>query len=324
MTGFGSAASPPQMTIGQILNRIYRLMRVYWRTFFEIALIPAAVIMGAAIAAIGCVAAVVLPQILRHGDAAPHIPIYLPAIFVAALYLIQIPTYALYLPAGMYAATQANLGVKVSLREAYAMAWRHYGRYLGLMLLIALYVWIPLAVIGALIGGGAILIAHSSRDSSIPVAIFMLAPAAFLAYLGMMVYCIFIMLRFSLAYPACVVEEIPARAALRRSTWLTSGARGRILLVLLAVYAATYVFSMIFVSVCGTVFGFGMMAAIAAHVTVGSPAFWILIGLGGLAYFGVMVIYSALAYAAFNAALAVLYHDLRWRKDAVSASVLPA
>lgn len=212
----------------------------------------------------------------------------------------------------------------MTLREAYAKAWRHYGRYLWLMLLIALYVWIPMAVIGGLIGGSAFLMTHGSADSTMPLAVFMLIPAIFVAYLGMMVYCVFIMLRFSLAFPACVAEDISARAALRRSIWLTSGARGRILLVLLAVYAATYIFSMIFVVVCGTIFGFGMLAAIAAHVAVGSPAFWILIALGGLLYLGGMVIYSAIAYSAFNAALAVLYHDQRWRKDTVAASALPA
>lgn len=324
MTEFESAAAPPPMTVGQILDRIYRLMRAYWQTFFGIALVPAIAVFGSAAIAMTCMAAAVLPQIVRHGEAPPHIPFYLPLTFFAFFYLIPIPIYTLYLPAGMYAATEANLGVKVTFREAYAKAWSHFGRYLGLMLLIALYVWIPFLLIGALIGGGALLITHGSADRTIPVAMFMLFPAVFLAYLGMMAYCIFIMLRFSLAFPACVVEGISARAALRRSIWLTSGALGRIFLVLLAVYAATYVASMIFVSVCGTIFACGMVAAIAAHVTVGSPVFWILIGLGGLAYLGVMVIYSALAYAAFNAALAVLYHDQRWRKDTATSFALPA
>jgi hypothetical protein len=324
MTETGSTVAPAPMNIGQILDRTYRLMRVYWRSFFEIALMPAIAVFGAAAVAMGLLSTLVLPQILHRGNPLPHIPVYFPVILLATFNLIPIPVYSLYLPAGIYAATQANLGLNVTLREAYGMAWRHYRRYLWLLILIALYVWIPLGVVSGLIAGGVILITHGSAPGTIPIAIFMLVPAAFLAYFGIMAYCLFIMLRFSIAYPACVVEDISARAALRRSIWLTSGGRGRIFLVLLVVYAATYAASMIFVTVCGAIMAFGMLAATAAHVTPDSPAFWICIGMGVLAYLGIMVIYSALAYSAFNAALAVMYHDQRWRKDSLMPSTLPA
>lgn len=110
MTEIGSASSPPLMPIGQILDRIYRVMRAHWRPFFGIALVPAVAIFGTAMAGMACLAVVSLPPILSHGQTPPHIPVYLPIVFIASFYLITIPVYSLYLPAGIFAATQANLG----------------------------------------------------------------------------------------------------------------------------------------------------------------------------------------------------------------------
>lgn len=45
------------------------------------------------------------------------------------------------------------------------------------------------------------------------------------------VYAIFMALRYSLAVPSCVVEDLKARQAIRRSIELTKGARGRIFLL---------------------------------------------------------------------------------------------
>jgi membrane-anchored glycerophosphoryl diester phosphodiesterase (GDPDase) len=44
-------------------------------------------------------------------------------------------------------------------------------------------------------------------------------------------------LRFTLAIPACVIEDLPARKAIRRSIELSKGARGRIFLLALLVVA---------------------------------------------------------------------------------------
>lgn len=315
--------TPSPLTLGQILDRVYRLMRAFWRPFLGIALVPASAMGAVMAAAMAGWMSVVWTQITTHG-AAPLSSLLYPGIFMWVANLLLIPLIALYLPAAIYAATQANLGVKVGFLRAYSVAWRHYGRYLWLMVLLLLYVNLPLFVIAALIGGGAFLIMHGSPPGAIPAGIFVLIPVAVLAYLGLLVYVVLIMLRFAVVYPACVVEELSARAALRRSASLTRGARGRIFLVMLIVYAVTYVACMAATLVLEFIASLGALAAFALHVTAGSAAFYILIGLAVLLYLLMIVCYAALIYAAMNTSLAVIYHDQRWRKDGLLASALPA
>lgn len=313
----------PQMTIGQILDRVYRLMRACWQLFLGIAVVPTLVILVPMFAAMAWWIRTIVPQITVQTGAQPHFPIYFVLVFFAAN-LLPIPVYAFYVPAGVYAAIQANLGVRVTVRQAYSVAWRHLGRYIWLIVLLFLYIFVPLAVVGALIGGGVFFILHGAQPGALPGGLFLLIPAALLAYFGIVVYAILIMLRFAVAYPAAVAENLSARAALRRSSSLTCGARGRIFLVLLAVYGVTYVASLLLMSAVGGVVSISAIAAMAAHVAAGSNAFYILIGLAGLIYLAVMVLYAALIYAAMNTALAVIYHDQRWRKDGVFPSALPA
>jgi len=52
-----------------------------------------------------------------------------------------------------------------------------------------------------------------------------------------MVYAVLMGLRFSLAVPACVIEDLTARQAIRRSIELSKGSRGRIFLLGLLVVA---------------------------------------------------------------------------------------
>ena len=310
------------MSIGQILDRVFRLVRSYWRLFLGIAIFPTAVVMLPVFAAMAWWFIILLPSISSHSGAMPHIPIYFP-LFAISLNLIFVPIYAFYAPAGIYAAIQANLGVKVTIRQAYSVAWRHYGRYLWLMILVLLYILIPLAVIALLIGGGAFLLLHGAQPNSMPTALFLLIPAGILAYFGIFVYSILIFLRFAVAIPAAVAEDLPARAALRRSTSLTCGVRGRIFLVLLVAYLCAYFVSMAFMIAVGLIVSIGALAAVAAHVAVGSAAFYTLIVLAGLVYILIMTVYGAAIYAAMATALGVIYHDRRWRKEGVFPSALP-
>lgn len=305
----------PGMTMGQMLDRIIRLMRAYWRLFACIAAVPSVIVMAPSLGVMALWMIIIIPQITAQAGVPPHIPMYFPFLFILANYLIPIPLFALYVPAGIFAAVQANLGVRVTFRQAYAEAFRHYGRYLWLMVLLFLYVVAPVVVFGALIGGGALLIEHSAQPGSAPVAMLLLIPAAILALLGFFVYCILIMLRFAVAFPVSVAEGLTAQAALRRSAALTCGARGRIFLVMLVVYAAMYVAGMVIIIPFGVIGSVGALAAMAAHVRAGSAAFYILIALGAVIYLLLMVVYAAVTYAALNTALAVIYHDQRWRKD---------
>ncbi len=319
-----SGATPPApMTFGQILDRVYRLVRAHFRLFFGIAAVPAATIFVFVAAIAGFMVTTLRPHITGNPVTPPILPPWFPLILFL-VYPVILLIYALYMPAASFAATQADLGVKVSFRQAYNVAWSRFGRYLWLMILTVLCVIVPIALIGALIAAGALLIHHATGVGSGPACAFFLIPLLVLLYIGILVYSILIMLRLAVAYPACVEEGLSAWAALRRSLKLTRNAMGRIFLVFLVVYAIVYAVELVCILVVVALAAVAAFAAMSAHVTVGSPVFFILVGLGVLAYLLVIVACVLIAYSAFTTAMAVLYHDQRLRKDTLAPTPPPA
>ncbi len=80
-----------------------------------------------------------------------------------------------------------------------------------------------------------------------------LAPLFMLA----LVYGVLMSLRYSLAMPACVVEDLPAAGAIKRSIDLSQGSRGRIFVLGLLVYAVRMLL--------GILFGFPLIALGLKH-----------------------------------------------------------
>jgi uncharacterized membrane protein len=78
---------------------------------------------------------------------------------------------------------------------------------------------------------------HASPPDPQMMVIFVVSSVVFIFLLiGALVYGIIMSLRYSLAISACTVEDLTARAAIRRSIQLSKGSRGRIfMLALLAV-----------------------------------------------------------------------------------------
>jgi hypothetical protein len=149
---------------------------------------------------------------------------------------------------------------------------------------------------------------------------YLLIPLAVLLYLAAIVYGILMGLRLSLAFPASIEENLPARAAIKRSFQLVRGAKGRIFLVILVIYAAIYAAMLVLelVAILLGVVGFFVMMALHAHLT--APWSYIGIGLIGICAFAGMVLFISVIYASLVAALAVLYHDQRLRNEGALAT----
>jgi hypothetical protein len=316
---FTNPAQQMPMSFGLIFDRTFRLMRAKFRLFFVIAAIPSAAIFLVIAAIIGLMLMVIGPHIADKSAPPAAFPIYILAI-IFCTYLILPLIYALYLPAACYAAMQADHGVTVSFRQAYSVAWRRFGRYLWLMILCALYIIIPVLACTAVIGLVALLL-YFAVGSSFGNYIVLLIPLGILFYIALMVYSVLIALRFSLAYPVAVAEGLPAWASLQRSGQLTKGAMGRIFLVLLVVYALTYLVSLVCIALLCAVGAAGFFVAILTHVSQGSHAFYFLIGLGVVGYLLVMAASVMFSYAAFTAALSVIYHDQLLRKGGLQAEL---
>jgi uncharacterized membrane protein len=303
------------MTFGQILDRTYRLVRTHLGLFLGIAAVPSVAAIVAVALMLVCAVFIAGVRLGGNPHVPPAFPAYWTAILIGVIYLIFPVISALYMPAASYAATQANRGVRVTFGESYGVAWQRFGRYLWLIVLMALYVIVPFAGIAALIGGGTFLVERASGTSAAPGTAFFVIPLLLLLYLGMLVYSILIMLRFALAFPASVVEGLTAWDSLERSARLTHGAKGRIFLVMLIVYAFTYLVNIVFMAVLAVVAVIVGIFAMMAHVTQGSPAFYVLCGLAVLGYLLILLVTTVTTYAAFTTALGVIYHDQRLRKD---------
>ena len=131
-----------------------------------------------------------------------------------------------------------NLGEQATIRGAYRSILPRLGRYLWIMAIATFFAYIPFVVIY----GGFILllfaipgfsfsgVQHQNANASPYAAVLVLVGAVGILLLSFpaIIYAIWMALRYSLAIPASVVENLKAREAIRRSIELTRGARWRI------------------------------------------------------------------------------------------------
>ena len=142
-----------------------------------------------------------------------------------------------------------HLGEPATIQGAYRSILPRLGRYLWLMTVTAFVVYLPLALlycgfIGVALFNGLSKGAHAAGAAPVGV-VDPKAAATTLLIMGVLgllfipvgIYTILMSLRYSLALPACVVENLKATKALRRSVELSKGAKGRIFVLGLLVAA---------------------------------------------------------------------------------------
>jgi len=134
-----------------------------------------------------------------------------------------------------------HLGKPATIRSAYMSILPRLGRYLWLMTITAFVVWMPIVLLyGGYFGtmafyakglGHQTVVAGQPALASNPQALAVVGVATgvfVLLLIPAIIYTILMGLRYALALPACVVEDLKARPALRRGIKLSKGARGRI------------------------------------------------------------------------------------------------
>jgi hypothetical protein len=137
-----------------------------------------------------------------------------------------------------------NMGQPATIRGAYKSTLAQLSRYLWLMTITFFVVWTPLALLyGSFFGvmaynikgfgtPGSVAAQQASMADPKAMLVIGIAGLIFLVLLlPVGAYTIVMGLRYSLALPACVVENTPALASLRRSIDLSKGARGRIFIL---------------------------------------------------------------------------------------------
>ncbi|MGA2217859.1 MAG: hypothetical protein ABSG51_07225 [Terracidiphilus sp.] len=130
-----------------------------------------------------------------------------------------------------------NMDQPASIRSAYSSTLSRAGRYLWLMTITAVVVWLPIALLymgffGVMIsnikGFGTPAQQVSMADPKALMTVGIAAIAFFILIFPVGIYTILMGLRYAMALPACVVEDTPALASLRRAIDLSKGARWRI------------------------------------------------------------------------------------------------
>jgi hypothetical protein len=312
------------MTFSQILDRVSRIVRSRWRTLTGIGVAPIGFVI--------LLEAIFFASLYLEG--AFREPVHVPAFHLIAWIAIpfdllffpaMLVLYGLYYGASSYAALQADRDLPVTVAQAYTHAWSRLGRYVWLMILRGLIVLLPFIPLFIGFGAGALFMARlASHGSDNAGLLFLLIPLGVLLYLGAFVYAVIMGLRLSLAYCACVHEGLTARQAITRSGFLTQGAKGRIFLVLLVIYAISYAVIMVIYFIGLIVFSAVMLAGsagLSAHDT--TPFGYAGIGLLILAGAAIVIFWSALLMAAYSASFAVLYRDQCLRRDGPQAFPAP-
>jgi hypothetical protein len=218
------------MSLGEILDHTAQLYRTNFVLFAGIAAVYAGAVLVLNLLQIG------MAELMRH----LHLTQQLPWVTLGFLVLI-LPLIFIFAGAAVAANNRAvawvNLDQPATIRGAYLSILPRMGRYLWLMTIIAFFIYLPFVVISIgyfvflfiyalprkLFVPGA---ASANPQSTIVLALVTLAFGVLA--LGAFAYAIVMALRYSLSLPASVLEDLPARKAIRRSIELSKGSRGRI------------------------------------------------------------------------------------------------
>lgn len=193
------------------------------------------------------------------------------------------------------------LGEPATISGSYKSILPKTGRYVWLMIVTGfrIFVWMIPVIIIAGIGLGTIAVAErGGGEAGLRILGGLMVFAGFMAAA---IVAIWLTLRYSLAVPACVVEDLKAGQAIKRSVELTEGSRGRIFLLLFL----TAVISMIFVSV--TEFPLLILA-------IKNPGQPLTIGMQALQQV-LSFVANTLIGPIYTIGLALFYYDQRIRKE---------
>jgi hypothetical protein len=230
------------MSLGEILDRTAQLYRENFLLFAGIASVYCSVLLVVGLAATG------LQEWLGVAHKTAAI-LWSTGASLLVTYAVVVIVGGIAVAANNRAVAWLHLGEPATIRGAYRSVLPDTGRYLWLGLIKAFFAWSPLVAIYA--GGVALIAAMGmtgmfTQPQRVPVTpqlngTQMVIFGGGILILGLLfvpafAYGIVMSLRYMLAVPACVVENLPARAAIRRSIELTKWSRGRIFVLWLLVF----------------------------------------------------------------------------------------
>jgi hypothetical protein len=222
------------LTLGEILDRTAELYRTNFLLLAGISSVYAGILLVLGLVQIG----------VQRGFSALHMNGYVIAaavIGILVLVLVGLVCGGVAVAANTRAVGWLHLGETASISAAYRAVLPRTGRYVWLLTIIYFLAWFPCVLVYA---AYAVVILHYVRPSglvdprSAPAidqtgALVLLGASVIFVVLLLVfgIYGIIMSLRYSLAVPACTVENLKARAAIKRSIFLSKGSRGRIFML---------------------------------------------------------------------------------------------
>jgi hypothetical protein len=299
------------LTLGEILDRTAQLYRSRFLLFLGISVIPTGVIV-----VLAClVALVVVWWSVAGAGSVPEVAGYvMVAVFCLAVVLVVLPVFlastALSSAAMSHAVSLIHLGQTTTIRDAYKSVWHKGWRYIWLTILegliigaVPFVVWVVLLLV---VAGGAALARTAGMEEITSGALFVMVVV--LVVIALIFYVYWMLLRLSLAFPACVIEQIGAWPAVKRSSSLSYGTKGRIFLLYVLGGILSWLLSM------GITLPLIIISALipgmdnAQHAQAASTVMIFII-------YGASFSVQALVRPVYGIALVVFYYDQRVRKE---------
>jgi len=295
------------LSLGEILDRTAELYRSRFTLFAGISAIFATVMLAIQLLYVRSLVLMGYPNLmgnLKWGTASAAVLEALAILLLAGLSIV----------ANNRAVAWVYLDQAASIREAVRSVRPRLGRYLWLMTNVSLRAWGPLAVL--YVAYVALLLALMPHDLLTNPAAAQTAaqgnPAAFLEFgvgililaplmLAATVYGVLMSLRYSLSVPACVVEDLTAGNAIKRSIGLSKGSWGRIFVLGLLVG--------IIRMTLGILFGLPIIVLAVRHLGQPLPLHWLVVQQIGV------FLSNALIGPIYGIGLTLFYYDLRIRKE---------
>lgn len=221
------------LTLGEILDRTAQLYRENFLLFAGIAAVYAGVLLVLSLVQIG------VQELLRVEHLTRQLA-WATGIGILVLWIAIFIFGGLAVAANNRAVAWVHLGERATIRGAYSTILPRLGRYLWLMTITTFRIWLPcvvlyvgyLALLFFYVRPKGILTQSTTQRDPQALLVFGLGSLAFgLLFLAAIVYAVLMGLRYALAVPACVVEDLKARESIRRSIDLSKGSRGRIFLL---------------------------------------------------------------------------------------------
>jgi hypothetical protein len=292
------------LSLGELLDRAFTLYRRHFRLFVGIMAVPS--VFGLTLALLGAFLQYSMRGTRGAAGGNPIPDVATMFAILAGMMVVMFAYFVVYtvaLGATSMAVSELYLGRTAGIAEVYSRMRGRLGRLVVLILLFGLRV-------GGVAFGGTVLLAISAGLIALASPV-LAAIGVMLAAIALSGLCVFMTMRYGVAVPALVLEDLTAWQALKRSVELTAGSLWRVLLLFFLTTVVSYAGLALFQG------PFAVASFVAGPDT--PRGFWL--SLAGVAS---GTIGGTLTAPIMVVGLALLYYDTRIRQEGFDLDLMLA